>query len=229
MAKASWLKNAPITEALLDIRVKAPSHLDLSRLASFQDAVKDQYPIKQNRVAWHGSLKLQPGVSPKIETSEGPQGYIFFSGDRNQAVQARMDGFSFSRLKPYKTWDSLRTEARELWRRYIEVVAPEAITRIALRYINRLEIPLPVRDFKEYVLTVPDIAPDLPQGLANFFMRLVLPEPSLKAMAIITETMEAPGGEGAILPMIFDIEELRTFKNDIFFGSITEKMKELFL
>jgi len=245
MAQEEWLKNAPITEALLDIRVKPSPHIDLSRLASFQDAIKDQYPSKQQRIEWHGSVQIKPGTSPKIETAESPQGYIFFSNDRTQAVQARLDGFAFSRLKPYKTWDALRDEAKELWRQYVQIVAPEAITRVALRYINRLEIPLPIRNFNEYILTVPEIAPALPQALSNFFMRLVLPEPSLKATAIITETMEQPPIAGEILPLIIDIdafsdasyevnadevwiafEELRKFKNKIFFGSITEKMKE---
>jgi uncharacterized protein (TIGR04255 family) len=109
-----------------------------------------------------------------------------------------------------------------------------------------LELPLPFKDFKEYILTTPEISPALPQGLKTFFMRLEIPHESYQAVAIITETMEAPSST-LRLPVILDIdvirettvspssseiwqvfEQLRDFKNEIFFNSITEKAKELF-
>jgi uncharacterized protein (TIGR04255 family) len=172
---------------------------------------------------------------------------LFASTDGRQVVQARLDGFTFSRLKPYDKWESLRDEARELWLQYVRFASPEAITRIALRYINRIEIPLPIRDFKEYILTTPEIAPDLPQGLDSFFMRLVIPDPKGQAVVIVTETVEPVDEANKRLPLIFDIdvfravafnvrdnvmwetfESLHDLKNEIFFKSITPKAKELF-
>ena len=95
-------------------------------------------------------------------------------------------------------------------------------------------------------MTIPEIAPNLPQGLANFFMRLEIPNPDIEAATIITQTMKKLT-EDQRLPLIFDIdvfqnktysdnktemwedfEKLRLFKNDIFFNSITERTKELF-
>ena len=126
------------------------------------------------------------------------------------------------------------------------MAAPVQITRVALRYINRIEIPLPFRDFKDYILTTPEIAPGLPQGLARFFMQLAIPIAEIPAVAIITETME-PVTETKRLPFILDIdvfreaafdvegkeawemlEKLHDIKNDVFFNSITPKAKELF-
>jgi uncharacterized protein (TIGR04255 family) len=104
-----------------------------------------------------------------------------------------------------------------------------------------------MNDFKEYVLTTPEIAPNLPQVLNHFFMQLEIPNPDLSAIALITQTMEKPT-ENQRLPLILDIdvfskidfinsdeemwkefEKLRKFKNDVFFNSITEKTKELFI
>lgn len=115
-----------------------------------------------------------------------------------------------------------------------------------MRYINRIEIPLLLKDFKEYILTVPVVAPELPQALEHFFMRLVIPRPDLGAVAIINQTMEIPEG-GQRLPFLFDVEvfkktsysgdeedmwnefeKLRDFKNEVFFKSMTEQAKELF-
>jgi uncharacterized protein (TIGR04255 family) len=250
MVEAIHFPNAPITEALLDIRVKLPPETSLTRLATFQDAVKQRYPSRQERLAWEGHIEIKSSPVARVSQSAagGPIGYLFTSVDGKHVVQARMDGFTFSRLKPYDKWEGLRDEAKDLWRHYIKIASPESVIRVALRYINRIEIPLPIRDFKDYILTTPEIAPDLPQGLDSFFMRLVIPDGKTQAVAIVTETVEAIDESSNRLPLIFDIdvfrlaafniqdktlwetfEQLHDLKNDIFFKSITPKAKELFL
>lgn len=247
---AEWttFPNAPVTEALLDIRVQLPEGVNLAQLATFYDSVKDRYPNKRERQSWRGGLKLTGGGELEVLQSHGgPDGYLFTSSDGKQIVQARLDGFTFNRLKPYDRWETFRDQARELWERYVGVAQPKQITRTALRYINRLEIPLPMRDFKDYILTVPEVAAALPQGLVKYFMQLVIPEPEIPATAIITEAME-PSADSTKVALILDIdvfclkvfevkdrglwevfEKLRDLKNNIFFKSITDKTKELFL
>jgi len=249
MEEVIHFPNAPITEALLDIRVKLPGQTDLEKLATFHDAIKQQYPSKQERLAWRGHVEIKASPVPEVSQSAagGPDGYLFTSGDGRHVVQARLDGFTFSRLKPYDKWTTLRDEAKELWQRYVQIASPDTVTRIALRYINRIEIPLPMRDFKDYILTTPEIAPDLPQGLESFFMRLVIPDPKGQAVAIVTEAVEPVDEAHKRLPLIFDIdvfravafnvqdnsmwetfEYLHDLKNEIFFKSLTPKAKELF-
>ena len=249
MVETTRFPNAPITEALLDIRVTLPAQTDLAKLATFHDAIKQKYPSKQERLAWRGHVEIKASPVPEVSqpATGGPDGYLFTSVDSRQVVQARLDGFTFSRLKPYDKWTTLRDEAQELWQHYVRIASPETVTRVALRYINRIEIPLPMRDFKDYILTTPEIAPDLPQGLGSFFMRLVIQDPNAQAVAIVTETMEPIDESRNRLPLIFDIdvfrmaafniqdnamweafEYLHDLKNDIFFRSITLKAKELF-
>lgn len=243
---ADWPRfpRAPITEALLDIRTRLPASVDLRLLATFQEAIKDRYPERHERTALQASIEFKPGEA-SISSKGGADGFLFRSADGRQIVQTRLDGFTFNRLKPYDQWSTFRDEAKGLWARYVELTDPQAASRVALRYINRIEVPLPMRDFKDYILTVPDIAPKLPQGLAGFLMRLVIPHNTSKAVAIITETMENP--EKDVLPLILDIdvfiespfdpsdeslweamESLRDFKNELFFYSLTQKAKELF-
>ena len=237
---------APITEALVDLKVNLPTTSTLDVLASFHEAIKDRYPNKRERISWKGGVQIKGGRAEVIEPQGGPDGYFFTSLDGKQIVQARLDGFTFNRLKPYDRWESFREEARELWKLYVRVAGPKEITRAALRYINRIEIPLPMRDFKDYIVTVPEIAPDLPQGLERFLMQLSIPMPEIDATAVITETIE-PVTDPTKLPLIFDIdvfkqasfdvdgekvweafEQLHDLKNDVFFKSITDKAKELF-
>jgi uncharacterized protein (TIGR04255 family) len=239
--------NAPITEALLDIKVQLPQEIDLRPLESFYDFVKDRFPEKQTRSFFKGEVKISPDVKPPVlSSSSGIDGYLFRSSKENKVVQARLDGFTFNKLKPYENWELFRSEGHKLWELYSQIARPIKVVRIAVRYINRIEIPLPMKDFREYILTSPEIAPNLPQGLSHFFMRFEIPNPKIQARAIITQTME-PITKSQILPLILDIdvikerayvngtaemwddfEKLRIFKNEIFLNSLTDKAKELF-
>lgn len=238
--------NAPIVEAVLDIQVDLPDGTTLDQVSSFHDHVKERFPEKEDRTNAGAVIKLSSQGAFVETDSAKPIGYLYRSKETMKIVQARLDGFAFNKLKPYESWDAFRTEARELWNVYRKVVKPVKIRRIALRYINRIELPLPFDNFKEYILTVPEIAPTLPQGLAHYLMRLVIPNPEIGATAVIHEVMEQPTGTQQ-LPIIFDIdvykmvtyteendiiwneyEQLRIFKNDIFFDSITDKTQELF-
>jgi len=242
--------NAPITEALLDIRVELSKDINLETLEEFHDHndIKERFPVKKRRESFKSGVKVSTtgGKISTLPAISGPDGYLFQSPIAKKIVQARMDGFTFNKLKPYESWDSFRSEAHKLWDIYFRITNPVKITRIALRYINRIEIPLPIKDFKEYILTTPEIAPKLPQALDHFFMQLVVPNPDIPATAIITQTIGKPT-QNQILPLILDIdvslktsyvdnksemwdefEKLRIFKNDIFFDSTTDKAKELF-
>jgi uncharacterized protein (TIGR04255 family) len=246
MVEREIFPNAPITEALLDIRVTLPENTSLEQLAMLHEIVKDHYPNKRERKMWQSAIHVKDQGPEVVKPSGGTDGYLFSSSDGKNIVQSRLDGFTFNRLKPYDRWESFRDESYQLWQKYIKVAAPTQITRVALRYINRIEIPLPFRDFKDYILTTPEIAPGLPQGLARFFFQLAMPIAEIPALAIITETME-PVTETKRLPFILDIDvvreaafdvngqqawatldKLHDVKNDIFFKSITPKAKELF-
>lgn len=236
---------APITEAILDIQVELPTEINLDKLSSFHGFVKSRFPEKQERRILIANLQISSDKSTEIQTPK-IDGYLFRSSNDNKIVQCRFDGFSFNKLKPYENWELFQSEAIEHWELYCKIVNPIKVKRLALRYINKIEIPLPFSDFKEYVLTIPEIAPHIPQALLNFFMRLVIPNPVIESIAIITETMEKPINN--VLPLIFDIdvsknvnyefqetkkwwsdfEKLRNFKNEIFFRSLTDKARELF-
>ncbi|MBI4527520.1 MAG: TIGR04255 family protein [Deltaproteobacteria bacterium] len=247
MPETIIFKNAPITEAILDIRATLPKDIKLENLLNVYDAVKLSYPNKRERIAFQGQFQFRPNILPELrEVKGGPDGYLFSTADGKQTIQARLDGFTFNRFKPYDRWETFREEGRKLWTIYASVSNPKEVTRVALRYINRIEIPLPIRDFKDYIVTIPEIASGIPQGLANFLMRLVIPVDELQAVAIITESMEPPVANNVVAVILdidvfrqgsFDIhsqaiwdifENLHDLKNNIFFRSITEKAKELF-
>ncbi len=245
----SVLKNAPITEALIDIRVKLPSTTDVKAIDSLFEKIKNRYPVRQEHRVSEFSFQLKPGEDPVKAAKQRVNGYRYVSADQKQIVQARLDGFTMSRLRPYTKWTDLRDEAKELWGFYKEITKPEAITRVALRYINDLNIPFPMNDFADYLAAPPIVPHGLPQDVSSFLTRVIVPEPQLGANAIITQAFEPVAPEIKIthLPIILDIdvfkydsqgidekdawnyiEQLRHFKNKIFDKSITYKLKETY-
>ncbi len=247
MVEYTIFPRAPITEALLDIRVELRKPFALSNLEQLHEKIRDRFPEKQQRIAFQANIKLAPdGPAAAIPMSQ-PDGYLFRSLAMNKIVQARIDGFTFNKLKPYENWQVFKSEAQELWNLYYQLARPLKITRLALRYINRIDLPLPFNTFKDYILTLPEVAPGLPQALSGFFMQIAIPNPEIEANAIINETIENVTNNQK-LPLIFDIDifrevsfidnkpelwiifdHLRDFKNNIFFSSITDKTKELFI
>lgn len=248
MYKHETFPRAPITEALIDIRVSPPEDISFDQLEQFAATVSERFPTKEERFQRISGIRFERDAPFEvIEDKSEKMGFILFSESRDKAVQARTDGFTLSKLKPYESWHALRDEARELWALYRELVAPGKVVRLAARYINRIEIPIPISDFKDYILTVPEIAPEVPQGITEFFFRVTIPKPEIDAIAIINSTMQPPTEDGKVLPYILDIdvarnveikpdskkiwdilEDIRNYKNEIFFNSITERTKKMF-
>lgn len=243
------LKNAPITEALIDLRIKLKENFDINDFNSLDSKISKEYPTHKKRHKWEGRFEFKKGEEPTSVGAEKVDGLIFTSQDGKQIFQARIDGFTFNRLKPYDKWETLRDEAFRLWQFYREITSPEII-RIALRFINQFEIPLlpePMKDFNEYLTAPPTVPAALPQGVTSFFTRIVIQDPAIQAFAIITQVFEQIVTPNKV-PIILDIdvfneksdgltdgeawellEKMRQFKNKIFFESITKKTRELFL
>jgi uncharacterized protein (TIGR04255 family) len=237
MAHPTHLSRAPIVEALVDIRVY-PEVPQLSDLDRFQAVVQSDFPERRKVVHVTGNFDLRDAERPKVTTAEPDvKGYAFWSADKKRVVQARRDGFSFSHLNPYDQWTTLRDQARSLWTKYVSLMNPATTTRWALRFINRIELPLPMSDLADYLRTLPRISDDLPQQVTGLFMRVVLPFPP--ATVIVTQAVDAGLTEDK-LPIVLDIdvfeegqlpcdgdevwthlETLRKIKNDVFFSSLT--------
>lgn len=245
--KIVTFKNPPITEALLDIRVTLPSGFDINTLEEFTNKIRSEFPVKQVNTQWETSFQLKKGENPVVTAKDSTNGFLYKTNNNSKIVQARVDGFTFNKLKPYSDWARFSKEAKMLWELYVRIAKPVNITRVALRYINLIEIPLPIKDFKEYFLTGPEITPSLPQGLSEFFIRLVIPDQETNNTAIITETIDQGKLNEKTLPLIFDLDvfkivdiaaddkklweifkSLREYKNKVFFNTFTDKAKKLF-
>jgi len=243
MAEIVHLLNAPITEALIDFRVKGVTGESLQKsIDKLKERLKDRYPQVKASLGFHAQFQFTGGELPEATRKDTEfEGYFFISQDGQKIVQFRTNGFTFNKIKPYTSWEKIYPEALELWKLYMEVANPQSVVRIALRYINHIKIPLPILDFAEY-LTAPPNLPKLDQhlyGINGFTTRLILNETNSDVNIAITQTVE-PSVETQFAIIILDIDAskikeftqqeieptlitLRNMKNNIFFNSITDK------
>jgi uncharacterized protein (TIGR04255 family) len=247
MAKNRHLRNAPITEAIVDFRVSLPRDFDPDRLREAKQRLGLDYPHSVERkgrelfVEFTGEQPASAGAR-----DHGLQGVWLKSEDQRTIAQFRVDGFTLNRLRPYTSWGVILTEAMRGWDVYVAVARPDGVTRVALRYINHIRLPGPGVELDSYLLAAPRLPKAVPEILSSFATRVVMEHPDRQASANISQVLE-PGVESAGQSLLLDIdvyrvgdfgidpqplrailEDLHSYKNDIFFGSLTDQLVETF-
>jgi uncharacterized protein (TIGR04255 family) len=243
MATPRVLRNPPITEAVVDFLARNEATPDQSRFDEFQRRVGTDYPTADDRLALEWRIDLgQP--SPITKSLAGR---LFKSADGTQVAQAKVDGFSFSRLPPYTSWDSTLDTAWRLWEIYRDVFRPIRVARVSTRYINRISLPGPAVDFDEYLTIGPRMPPNIPQFLASFNVAMAIPDLAPDTTCLLRAVHDGAPTSDLRVPVIVDIdvvrvcdldpgdavglrdaiESLRSIKNAVFFGSLTEKGLEV--
>ncbi len=243
MSDSRHYPHAPITEAIIDLRVEPVSWLCADALASVGDGEKDLYPERKPIVM--GTGYLQWGEQVSATASSSPVGTRYVSTDTKVIWQARLDGFTFSRLAPYDRWESFRDEARRLWKIYRDRMQSSSIQRIAVRYINRFDIPCDRLKLKDYFRTYPEVSPDLPDDLAGLLLHLRIPQRDLLGEAMINQAIVPPTTD-SVRSVVLDLdlyraeslpvdeeplwrlfEDLHDRKNELFEACITDRAREL--
>jgi uncharacterized protein (TIGR04255 family) len=246
MAGVRHLENPPITEALVDFRVKANPKFRVKTIAELKDGLREQFPEVMEQRGFEAVVSVGEDKRPAPSAKDlGIRGYYFKSADGRNIIQFRIDGFTYNRLKPYTSWDEIFPFALKFWELYTQTASPVDITRLALRYINHIELPGAPERFEEIMTAPPRIPGELPQDVSRFLTRVTVHEVSAGVSAHVTQALERrPNKQSPALILDIDafhqcaleagdenssakIREifgaLRDFKNKIFFASLTEE------
>jgi len=235
------LARPPIREAVIEIRVQNPPETHLGRLALVEDRISTQYPVREERTEFSAGVQFRPGVEPVLMPGAAkPLGYWFRARDNTEVVQALLDRFAFSRLAPYTSWQQVRERALSCWDAYVACAKPVRVSRVSVRYINAVRVPLPIHDLSAFLRTRPEIAPELPQAIQDYMFRTVLAEPDNGTFVSVAQTIERQEGntDEALLVLDIDVfkpldlgpdraalaaelDGLRVIKNRVFFSSLT--------
>jgi uncharacterized protein (TIGR04255 family) len=248
MARPRHLNRAPITEALIDIRVDHRDGLSFGVLNESFNSLDFGYYFKNPISQGTFEFKLSPhGQQPQTIGEATQIGLRLHSSDEKYVAQCQLSGFTLSRLAPYEEWARLVQETKRVWSIYRERTMPKRVTRVATRFINNLRLPLRHKEsFQNYLEKFADVPDEAPQDLASFFQRFQLVDATSSTFVNLTVAFEpTPPGEPA--PVILDVEayafpslspetedvwilleQLRQLKNRCFFGSLTERAVELY-
>lgn len=209
MATIRHLRNAPITEAVVDFRVSLPSDFRAEDLRAAKERLSEAYPHGEERKGFQALFEftgLQPAAAQTRDL--GFHGLWLKSEDQKTIGQFRIDGFTFNRLKPYTSWEAVIPEAMRLWRVYADIARPRSVTRLALRYINRLDLPGPGIELDDYILTAPKLPGTVPHIVSAFATRTVLEHPEQRLMATVAQVLEM-SMESPSRSLLLDIDVYR--------------------
>lgn len=241
MLKNLKLKNPPIKEALISIAFSHPFGIQLNDLSIFSDAIINEYPNKKTQSEL--TVKINSDIPEK--TTE-VKGYMLSSVDIKQHIKVNFDSISFHRVAPYDSWEHLIKETKIYWEKFYMQFPDIQINQISVRYINVMNIQFKEEEgFESYLNLLPRIPDNLPKIVEGYFLQLKIPNPIKNLYSVVTEfftlnqdiveitldvnvmkNLDALPCDDTNLWMLF--EDLRVFKNDIFFNSITEKTKNLY-
>ncbi len=219
----------------MDIRLL--EELPASVLRKFQ--APKSFPVAKQIRQGQFQMKIDKDKPALAEVvAEGALGWRYERDDGSEVLQLRRNGLTYSILKNYPGWDVLREEARNAWREFLGVVGAVSVSRLAVRYINAINIPLGA-DYDEYLTTGPRVPKSVPPIVASFMQRVLVPFEEQGATAIITQTLEVPSPaildidvftdcslEGASIEIWSKLEKLRGIADRSFFSSLTEKVLE---
>jgi uncharacterized protein (TIGR04255 family) len=176
--------NAPITEAVVDVKVAFAPETEVDKcLDELRQQLKREFPTS----APIHSFELQLGVKPdpiKAVSATGAAsteqvGWRLTNARADRVLQIQRRGFTFSHLPKYSNWETFEQECRPLWDSFVRVCTPTSVARLALRYINKIVIPRAQFDPREYFFIYPEMPEVVQGGVSGLFMQVQLDQPNI--------------------------------------------------
>lgn len=239
-------RKPPITEAVIDLRFA--DRLDPPTLERAAADFRRYYSAQAVMNAALGWAPPSGAVSPPVAEMKVDNGQRLSASDQTELVLLLPMSFTESQLAPYPGWDTFFQRFVRDWAIWKKTIGYRKIVRVALRYINRIDIPTTSGAVTEesdyvrtYVMAPGEFGPILAYGAQVQFRPdeqgcwLILntalaPSPLLNHIAIMLDLdvyveREAPQNDEALFELL---ERMRSKKNSIFEACITDKSRELF-
>lgn len=196
--------NPPILEAICDFQFAPGQTWDPTLLGLVYDRIKTDFPQKAQA----------PG--PILNVSFGPappvQGRMQFRREDGSAlVQVGPDNLTVNHLRPYGGWPRYRDMIAHTLEVYRSVATPQGLTRIALRYINRLEVPADAIgesddvQIGDYVLAQPTVPNGVESTFLNWAQRVEIPFDAAQTILVL-QSGTLPASESFPFAFLLDLQ-----------------------
>lgn len=189
------LKNAPILEAIVDIQGTPQDPIErdnfLKILKDSQGGLPSEFSVVEEMA--ERELRIFQEGDPTV--SAVVLGYKFSAkGSPTKIIQCRMNGYTFSWLTPYNNWESLIQGAQHGWNAFRTRLPTFRINRLAVRFINQVEIPLPLTNSNEYLAEIPRplTSPGDMTGLREFAEQMISVDSESSATVGLIRVIQNP-------------------------------------
>ncbi len=239
-------KSPPVVEALCELFLIG-SIWDDTVLGTFYERIKDQFPKKRQLQQFEAQVEIAGTGGATAGVRQGQPRMQFLTESGNRLVQVAENLLVVNQLTPYPHFEEWEPFVYSTLTIYRKLANPKAISKIGMRYINRVVIPKPRIQMEDYF----KIYPQLPNGMGDehgaFMVRVELPFIEKDHSVLMTFGTTPPQREQEIAYMLdlydkaplskttlnFDQLELqvRTAHQNIetaFEGSITDRLREVF-
>jgi len=179
-------ENSPIVEALCEFRFEPSQRWDWAVPGLFYNEVKQEFPIRRqfNPFPIDVRAESQQGLVQNVVSNV--ERMQFVRQDERALVQVGPDLMSVHHLKPYSNWKTFKQMIGQSLDVYKRVADPKSITRVGLRYINRLEMPADqMIKIERFLLAVPTVPYNVPQDFTSWWQRVEIPFVRANGLLII--------------------------------------------
>ena len=241
------LSKAPITEAIIEFAVVAREAVTVEDLSAVKRRLESTYGTCIPLYHFEGRVTFDAATGETRDKTHDKWHIGFRSEARaGKLVTFTLESMSFHKLAPYSSWKEVFGEAWQTWESYRRDFRPETTRRIAARYINRLELPVPTK-LEEYVAGPPPLAGEY--AVAGYVKRVNIREKKTNLLANVIQALEVPPAEETGVSKVviildndvyttkaFDpsddskiktaFEQIHGLKNRLFYESITNRVVE---
>ena len=240
-------KHAPITEAVIEISFETP--ISSAEIKKASEKFSSHYPQHQSVQNVKLAVAMPAGqkVKPTAEFVKGGEGHRRSTSDMTQLLVLWRSSFLISQLAPYPGWDDFFQRFVRDWKVWKRAVGFQTISRVGVRYIYRIDIPISESVVKyETFLNIYPKLPDILGSVGTYAVQAgfpiedigcklilnsaVVPSPILDHVSFIIDQdiikeEDPPQKDEAIYELL---NEVRAIKNNVFEACITNPSRELF-
>jgi uncharacterized protein (TIGR04255 family) len=178
----------PLVEAVCEFQFKAESW-DWTIPGLLYQQMSAEFPKKRENLTVHMQQsdkgELKPSAARRLH---------FMRSDERAFVEVGENLLALHQLEPYPGWQVFKPLIDSTFGRYLAVAHPAGLTRIGLRYVNRLRSFEDLADVVDRVNFWPNIPPGLPQKMNAMFARVELFYENDNGLLLLTMGSAAEGG-----------------------------------
>jgi uncharacterized protein (TIGR04255 family) len=237
----------PITEAVIEVRFDTGVQQRL--LTKFLQRVAKQYPTAEQTYNISAQIRIgDRDREPEVRPEQKFSGYKLTASDTADVVLLQLDRIATIRLAPYCGWDNFVAVFKKNYEILCKICGRRPITRIATRYVNRLDIPIEQGisiSVEDYLLLEPRVPDSIPQ-INHFLTTFVGIVPEIEGQVNVRAgTVASPLIDHVSLLLDIDLfkeqnlpqrendlwdllSSLRQQKDILFEAFITDRARELF-